>query len=308
MVPAWLSAFALSFSFSATGTGLLGSKGTTTAESVEAEAVAMAGAAACASDSDEGVTRYQIDHTTVISIEQFFPPDLAERWRDGLKAAWDNGQWTFATNNKGTPELTMENINTKTRSRDKVEVRRRIATRWAQEGQFAYAKWELLACQHPIVQETIDFLLSNATRTRVARLLGLPTAHRLDGLTSFFYSLFGAGDFLATHADAYSGTYAVVASLAVGEWQPDFGGELLLYSSSTKTWQSFPPKFNTMTLFKTRNGPKQTGPDHRVTPVTKHAEEAGFFRFGFTAWYKDVEDAFDDFSQLELKRMNEQEQ
>ena len=47
------------------------------------------------------------------------------------------------------------------------------------------------------------------------------------------------------------------------------------------------PRFRSVTVFRTRLPP---GPGHRVSPVTKAATEAGWFRFGFTGWYRDIGD------------------
>ena len=145
-----------------------------------------------------------------------------------------------------------------------------------------------------MLKEIADFMLRNDTRHRIAAALNT-TADRLDAaeLSDLFATSFGEGDFLSTHSDGYSGTYAFVASLAAGpDWVEEFGGSLDMYCRDTRKWCArLGPRFRSVVVFRIR---QPAGPNHKVQPVTRAATKAGWFRHGFTGWYRDVGDIMTD--------------
>ena len=171
--------------------------------------------------------------------------------------------------------------------------------RMRQAGRFAYSKWEL-APEHALVQEIQAHLASKETRAKVQSLVGSKDLN--SGMVDIFVTQYAPSNFLTEHTDAYSGTWAIVLSLATSnpetEWQPGYGGELAFRchadlgsdfrGADPKVCRKLAPRFNSAVLFRTNN--PAIGPPHQVLPVTNAAGEAGFRRFGLTAWYTEADE------------------
>lgn len=248
-------------------------------------------------------------HTSnpVVVVRNFLPVDLARKWRDTMKQLWEareadqnRSAWSFTTNNEGTmPDH--RQINRKFRSLQKQEVRLKIARTLDRQGQFAYAKWEIKP-GHPLLQEVSQFMLRNETLSHVATLLNLHHgAAQIDSseLSDLFITYFDESNFLSSHNDGNSGTYAFVVNLSDGpEWQPTFGGSLQFQCARNSDWmardwcQHIGPRFNTLHVFKTR--PLEHAPAHKVDYVTPAATTAGWRRFGYTGWYNDISDKMNE--------------
>lgn len=243
----------------------------------------------------------QVDDASVFVVNDFFDAEQAQRWREELFAEWkllnasagksaadkeDRLAWKFATNNNGIDY----GGNAKFRSLRKIRARKALAHNMRRKGRFSYAKWELRPSHH-VIAEIRAQMLSLETRRRIANVLDL-SAERIDGeeLSDLFVTNFAPGSFLSKHSDGNSGTYAFVVSLAHatdGGWREGYGGELAFYCQGQRSpCEVLRPTFNQLILFKTRAPP---GPLHAVLPVKKSANRGGFFRFGITGWYADVE-------------------
>jgi Rps23 Pro-64 3,4-dihydroxylase Tpa1-like proline 4-hydroxylase len=248
----------------------------------------------------------------VIVVSNFLPAVIAEAWRDKLLAKWEDmergdpnpllSHFLYATNEQ----------NTKIRSLNNINERRSNAWRKRLSGQFAYGKWELNPTDS-LFSEISEYMLLNETTTYIADTLGLnPNTEQLSAqeLSDLFVTHFTVGDFLSSHSDYYSGTFAFVVSLTAGvtegEWsQEGYGGGLALLCADDDSKQeaAFPdichhiePAFNQLVLFRTRPGPL-----HSVEAVTAEGYARGFRRLAFTGWYMGVSDTF---SEQELKERN----
>lgn len=254
-------------------------------------------------------TQLLVDDQRVIQMRNFFPRNLAERWRSILRKEWlarndpqTQSSWLYATNNDGSTY----GGNAKTRSLENVQARREFAGNVNARGQFSYGKYEL-ATDHSLILEMKEFMLRSETRDRIATALGVDVANiETTELSDLFVTNFAPGDFLSAHADGYSGTYAFVASLAEEEpWLDQFGGGLSFFCQQSRTWcNTLMPTFNSLTLFRTRvKG--AGGPTHRVDVVQEVCEEKGQHRFGFTGWYRDVEDVWSEDEIAERNKMRD---
>jgi Rps23 Pro-64 3,4-dihydroxylase Tpa1-like proline 4-hydroxylase len=111
----------------------------------------------------------------------------------------------------------------------------------------------------------------------------------------FFCSLYQEDDFLSPHTDTYGGTWATVLYLSEG---PTHGGTLSFFCRATNSWcKVIKPGSNRLVLFKTRH---PDGPYHRVDRVTKGD---GFYRWGGTGWYDEVDDELSPFEASEREKM-----
>ena len=176
-------------------------------------------------------------------------------------------------------------------------------------GQFSYSKWEL-APSHDLVQEIKAQLESTETRSKVQGLVG---SKPLAGvMADIFVTQYTTGNFLTEHNDAFSGTWAIVLSLASGpEWEQGHGGELEFRckaqpgddfrGADPNMCRTLAPKFKSAVLFRTNN--PAIGPPHSVLPVSAAAGVAGFKRFGVTAWWTEVDEVLSEEFIRENKKM-----
>ena len=74
----------------------------------------------------------------VFSFNNFFPRDLAERWRDTFDKEYDAGTFQLATNNDGS--LTEARVATRNIAAIKEWPTSKLASQMHKAGQFAYAK------------------------------------------------------------------------------------------------------------------------------------------------------------------------
>lgn len=309
------------------------------------------------SNTEEAVPSYttvRSRQTNVYVIPNFLRHDLAVQWRDAMKQLWDGtnstcsatssdgsvcdnseksatSSWQFTTNNNGV--LAEVNSNAKVRSLDNIDARNKTAHILKAHGLFSYAKWELHP-SHPLVQE-IEHAFSTEIKDTVEQFLRLnhPNVKLAPHLSDLFVTFYSTGDFLSSHNDFESGTWAFVVSLmdgpttnddpnnnnaggggpAAAVWDAtEFGGGLRfecpkapLHLPPTRDdeWcHVLYPSFNSAILFQTRV-PSGSGPFHEVLPVNWKAQEQGFYRFGLTGWYMDVADELSDVDRVERDKM-----
>lgn len=99
------------------------------------------------------------------------------------------------------------------------------------------------------------------------------------GLFSFesHFAHYSPGDFYKRHTDAFKGQANRVLSVVVylnHAWQPDDGGELVLYlDESDKTGVKVTPSFGTVVVFLSEDFP------HEVLPASRD-------RFSIAGWYR----------------------
>ena len=253
--------------------------------------------------STNTVNTYVFDGSPVVVVENFFPSEVADRWRDAYQRKWDANAFVLATNNDGKTD----SGNAKFRSGERKSARREIANRMLRKGRFSYVKHELPR-EDPTLKEIEAYMLSEETRRRVGEALNT-TGDRLNEteLSDLFATTFGPGDFLSAHDDSVAGTYAFVASLAKGPaWRSEFGGQLEFFCKSSRTWcGALGPKYRSLVLFRTRDpaSKKRIAPIHRVVRVRDEATRAGWLRHGFTGWYNDVGDVMNDHEIAERNKM-----
>jgi hypothetical protein len=105
---------------------------------------------------------------------------------------------------------------------------------------------------------------------------GMSGIVKMDGQAT----LYGPGHFLRPHTDAESERGRLVAyvlGLTAGEWREEWGGCLNFLDDRLRTTQSFPPRFNSLSLF--------TVPQwHEVGKVAASAPAA---RYAITGWARD---------------------
>jgi len=163
-----------------------------------------------------------------------------------------------------------------------------------------------------------------------------PNVQLAGELSDLFVTLYSTGDFLSPHDDGTSGTWAFVVSLmdspdtddsestgyldgggGGGVWKKEYGGALQFQCETEDPrvnprnipWcEKLYPRFNSAVFIQTRvvdaaSGYKVPGPMHQVLPVKYPAELEGFFRFGLTGWYTDVEDVMSENSKRERDKM-----
>jgi Rps23 Pro-64 3,4-dihydroxylase Tpa1-like proline 4-hydroxylase len=280
---------------------------------------------------------FQSSHSDVYVISNFLPMKLALEWRRRMHEAWQDtlylleclstiddestcpnkemNAFHYATNNPGTFQGFTNNV--KVRSLDKIPQRNQTAHEMYQRDAFSYAKWELPP-SHELVQEMEVYFTLLSTRQRVQRVLAkdYPNVHLQAQLADLFVTYYGPGDFLSTHNDGVSGTWAFVLSLTQQPktWTRDLGGTLQFACPPSIGYQprrddpdywceELVPTFNTAIFFNTRspNG-LLPGPDHQVLPVNV-GPESGYLRFGLTGWYMDVNDIMPEHHKAELEKM-----
>jgi Rps23 Pro-64 3,4-dihydroxylase Tpa1-like proline 4-hydroxylase len=283
---------------------------------------------------------FQSFKSKVHVIPNFLPQDLAIKWRDEMRRIWENTRpirdgtqeapscddtsstnehdtFLYASNNDGT--YREENNNAKLRSLEKIGARNIMARIMESAGFFSYTKWELPP-NHALVKE-MEEAFSKDIRETVRSILK-PDYSNIElnpELSDLFATLYSTGDFLSSHDDGTSGSWAFVVSLMDGppglDWNPkDFGGGLQFECphdpQTAATSERFPvqwcenvyPTFNSAVIFPSRlNG--EAGPIHQVLPVTAKAEAEGFYRFGLTGWYMDATDVMDEFSKQQRDMM-----
>lgn len=251
----------------------------------------------------------------IVAVDNFLPLGIAERWRDQMDQHWSSAysQGNFQTLDPADTTgwlYTTNDLNSKSRGNDNIVNRSILAERSRQAGQFSYSKWEL-APEHDLVQEIKAYLASKEIREKVQALVG---SKELNGaLSDIFVTQFAPSNFLTQHNDGYSGTWAIVLSLATSspKWQQGYGGELAfkchaelgtdLRGANQDTCRKLGPKFNSVVLFRTNN--PAIGPPHQVLPVASAAGEAGFRRFGVTAWYTEVDEVMSEEFVRENRKM-----
>jgi hypothetical protein len=253
------------------------------------------------------------DTATVHVISDFLPLHLAARWTAAAGRAWaESNRWVYTSNNNGSRGGPSRNA--KVRGNHDIAGRRATAHELRRRGMFAYSKWELLPDDNLTV-EIQNALDSSAIRARVEALVG---ATDVQGVSDVFVTRYTTGDFLSSHNDGFSGTWAFIVGLTDGPtWRPAFGGDLRFLCPGIKpdvesfhgrrtaaaadgVWCSHvAPAWNTAVLFRTR--PK--GPMHEVAPLHDTADAEGFGRYAVTGWYNEAQDIFSADSQLERERM-----
>lgn len=289
-------------------------------------------------DSSSRQTRrtFRSGNVAVHVVPNFLPLELAMKWRDTMTREWDarfqcstnndnnnNAEttgWRYATNNNGTFRGTRAGAgvnNAKVRSLDQIAARNVTAQQMKQANQFSYAKWELDP-HHELVQEMEQTFLSKEIRDKVTEILSQMTNENenvdlaAQELSDLFVTLYSTGDFLSTHNDGVSGTFAFVVSLMDAgpsnhQWQDDFGGALAFQceGAPSEGWcEVLNPTFNTAIFFQTMsNNGGSVGPHHQVLPVTYRAELEGFRRFGLTGWYMDRKNVMSDNARAERDKM-----
>lgn len=309
-------------------------------------------------ESIPSYTRFRSRQSDVYVIPNFLRQDLAIQWRDTMKQLWDTtnsnstcsvtssssdgsvcnssensamNSWMYTTNNNGV--LAAINSNAKVRSLDQIDARNKTAHILKTNDLFSYAKWELHP-SHPLVQE-MEHAFSTEIKDTVQQFLRLnhPHVELAPHLSDLFVTLYSTGDFLSSHNDFESGTWAFVVSLMDGPTNNDnhneggggagaaaapvwdateFGGGLrfecpkepqILPPTRDEDWcKVLYPAFNSAILFQTRV-PSGSGPFHEVLPVHWKAQDQGFYRFGLTGWYMDVADELSDEDRIERDKM-----
>lgn len=222
----------------------------------------------------------------VYQISSFFPEHVATRWRQQLDERRHAGTWLYASNDGGNAKVLSAPAQAATR--------RAGARARAKAGGFAYAKFEL-ARDDALALEMRHYMTTPEVRARVSSVLGAPALR--DELADFFVTLYTDGDFLSTHEDAFSGTFAFVAYVGMGQWHPSHGGRLRFTAPSSGTpLLQVEPGNNDLVLFRTRN---PRGPPHDVEEATGD----GYLRYGFTGWFSEVSDEMTEAEKRELQRM-----
>ena len=111
----------------------------------------------------------------------------------------------------------------------------------------------------------------------VRTVTGIPDLIKADGQAT----LYGPGQFLATHDDSHVAEgwqVAYVLNMCALDWRPEWGGYLLFYDEDGDVIQGFKPRYNTLNLFRV---PQR----HAVTFVPPFAPVG---RYAITGWFRNV--------------------
>ena len=245
------------------------------------------------------------DDITVHVVSNFLPQTIAEAWQEEVLSKWNAKDDNSSNSSEPCFLYTTNDRNKKIRSLGHIEGRRKNAWRMKRRGYFSYGKWEMNPDDLLLAQMS-EHMLSKETVKLVSEVLSLDTkgeAINATELSDLFVTHFTPGDFLSSHCDFYSGTYAFILSLTAGlkssEWsQSIHGGELALECnhesppkqvSNPEICHIIPPLFNQLVLFPTRPGPL-----HCVKTVVNDGYSKGFRRFAVTGWYMGTSDSFSE--------------
>lgn len=201
--------------------------------------------------------------------------------------------FTFATNNNGFLGGFSQQ-NAKNRSLAAIQSRRQVAQQLKKMNRFAYSKWELDPA-HPLIAEMQSTLTEPHFLKSVETVLHQDYPHVVLSesreMSDLFATHYTQGDFLSTHNDGVSGSWAVVISLVEDDYDAKIHGGGLQFQCPGRGKAGFcetlHPKFNTAVVFGTSvkvGDTWESGPDHQVLDVLR--EEGG--RYAITGWWMDA--------------------
>lgn len=110
----------------------------------------------------------------------------------------------------------------------------------------------------------------------IREVTGMPKLVKADAQAT----LFGPGQFLATHDDSHRAEgweVAYVLNLCAVDWRPDWGGYLNFYGPDGDVVEGFRPRFNALNLFRVPQ-------PHSVSYVPPFAPIG---RYAITGWFRD---------------------
>ena len=206
-------------------------------------------------------------------IHNFLTPQVAHSLRTTLKAM----RWNLAVSEQGKGRI----INAESLAQDPAAAQQAIDSAWSERDTFSFSYHNLdLVNAYKQGEQAPTILLQLLEGFNTPEYHALLTA--ITGESEFTRvsaqaTWYKPGDFLTMHNDFVAEELrycAYVLSLA-DPWQPDWGGNLHLYSDDeTQETRQVVPSFNSLTLFRT---PQK----HQVSRVAEHAAGS---RISITGW------------------------